>query len=108
MTFRLVVERSAQRDVDDAVAYLAARAPEQVVRFVDDLEMTFTGIAENPMLMPEVRPTVRVRGMTVFPYGVWYRVFPALELAEIFAVLHHRRGPEALNQRVSEYRDPEL
>lgn len=102
MTFRLVVEPSAQQDVDDALAYLAARAPEQVVRFVDDLEVTIAGITENPMLMPEVRPTVRVRGLTVFPYGVWYRVFPDLELAEVFAVLHHRRGPDALSQRVSE------
>jgi plasmid stabilization system protein ParE len=99
VTFRLVLERSAQLDVDDAVAYLAARAPEQVVHFVDDLEMTFAGIAENPMLMPEARPGVRVRGMTVFPYGVWYRVFPGLELAEVVAVLHHRRGPDALAKR---------
>lgn len=102
MTFRLVVQRSAQQDVDGAVDYLAVKAPELVNRFVDDLESTFAGIAENPLLMPEFRPAVRARAMTVFPYGVFYRVFVDLELVEVFAVLHHRRGPEALARRVSD------
>lgn len=75
MTFRLVVNRLAQRRADEIVDYLAAQAPEHVHRFIGDLESVLIGIAENPLLTAEVRPTVRTRNLTIFPFGVWYRIF---------------------------------
>jgi hypothetical protein len=36
----------------------------------------------------------------VFRYHVWYRVLPEIEHAEVFAVLHHGRGPNALEERL--------
>ena len=100
MTFRLIVDRSAQRDVDEAVEFLMGQAPDQVGRFLDDLQAAFDGISHNPLLTAEWRPGVRFRGLAVFSYGVWYRVFADLEIAEVFAVLHHRRGPDALGSRL--------
>lgn len=101
MTYRLVVTRLAQRDVEEAVGYLMAQAPEQADRLVDELETTFTGVAENPFLAAEVRPGIRFRSLSVFPYGVGYRLFLDRELVEVFAVLHHRRGPDTLDKRLA-------
>lgn len=100
MTVRVLFYREAQRDIEEIEAYLDANAPDQTERFVADLEAAIAGIAEHPLLRAEVRPGVRPESMTVFRYHLWYRVLAEIERAEIFAVPHHSRGPEALEERL--------
>jgi plasmid stabilization system protein ParE len=95
VTVHVFFYREAQRDIQEIEAYLDANAPDQTERFIGDLEAVVAGIAEHPLL----RPGVRHESMTVFRYHLWYRVLPAVERVEVFAVLHHRRGPSALEGR---------
>lgn len=100
MTFRVRVDAQAQRDFEDIEAYLDATAPDQTSRFLDDFEAAIVGISAHLLLRPERRLGVRHESMTVFRYHLWYRVFPEIEQVEVFAVLHHRRGPSALEDRL--------
>jgi plasmid stabilization system protein ParE len=89
VTFHVLLDDQSQRDFEEIEAYLDA-----------NFEATIAGIAEHPLLRPEVRPGVRHETLTVFRYHVWYRVLPEIEHAEVFAVLHHGRGPKALEERL--------
>lgn len=100
MTVHVLFYREAQRDIQEIEAYLDANAPDQTERFLDDLEAAIAGIAEHPLLRPEVRPGVRHESLIVFRYHLWYRVLPEINHAEVFAVLHHSRGPTALEERL--------
>lgn len=100
MTYHVLLDDQAQRDFEEIEAYLDANAPDQTARFLDDFEAAIGGIAEHPLLRPEVRPGVRHESLTVFRYHLWYRVLPEIEHAEVFAVLHHSRGPSALEDRL--------
>ncbi len=99
MTFHVLLDHQAQRDFEEVEAYLDAHAPEQTDRFIDDLEAAIKRIAAHALLRPEIRPGVRRESLTVFRYHLWYRVVPEIEQVEVFAVLHHRRGPDALASR---------
>ena len=99
MTFRVLLVDQAQYDFEGIEGYLDARAPEQSERFIRDFEETLGRIAAHALLRPEIRPGVRCESLVRFRYHLWYRVFPEIEQVEVFAVLHHRRGPEALEAR---------
>ena len=100
MTFTVLVDRDAQRDFEEIEAWLDSHAPEQTSRFIDDFADTLDAIARHPLLRPEIRPGARRESMRVFRYHLWYRVLPEIEHAEVFAVLHDRRGPNALANRL--------
>ncbi len=100
MTFSVVLDRDADGDVAQVVAWLDEFAPEQADRFVDDLAATLTAIGRHAMLRPELIAGSRRESMRRFPYHVWYSVIPEIRHAEVFAVLHFRRGPDALGERL--------
>jgi plasmid stabilization system protein ParE len=100
VTFRVLLDDQAQRDFEEIEAYLDANAPDQTTRFLEDFEAAITVIAEHPLLRHEVRPGVRHETLSVFRYHLWYRVLPEIEHAEVFAMLHHSRGPNALEERL--------
>jgi plasmid stabilization system protein ParE len=100
VTFHVLLDDQAQRDFEEIEAYLDTNAPDQTTRFLDDFEATIASIAKHPLLRHEVRPGVRHEALTVFRYHIWYRVLPGIEHAEVFAVLHHSRGPNALEERL--------
>lgn len=100
MTFHVLLDDQAQRDFEEIEAYLDANAPDQTAAFLDDFEAAISDIAELPLLRPEVRPGVRHESLKVFRYHLWYRVFPEIDHAEVFAVLHHSRGPNLLERRL--------
>ena len=100
MTFHLRLNHRAQRDIDDIVEYLDATIPEQTNRFLDDLDNALHRVRTHPTLRAEVRPGVRHESLTRFRYHLWYRTHLEIQLIEIFAVLHHRRGPRELTARL--------
>ena len=100
MTFSVLVDGDAQRDIEEIVAWLDVNAPDQSDRFLGDLDAALASIADHAMLRPEVLQGARRESLRIFSYHLWYLVLPEIEHAEVFAVLHHRRGPDALASRL--------
>ena len=100
MTYDVFLDRRAQRDLEEILLHLGAESPTLVGQFLDDFEAAIATIASHPLLRSEVRPAVRHESLARFHYHAWYRTFPDLEQAEVFAVLHHRRGEPALMSRL--------
>lgn len=100
MTFRVLLDGSAQRDFEQIEEWFYAHASDQAERFIDDFDTTQGVLAEHAMLRPEIRPDVRRESLRIFKYHLWYRTFSTIGLVEVFAVLHHHRGPNELNARL--------
>ena len=57
-------------------------------------------IGQHPKIAPESRETARHLNLRAFPYQIWYRVLDHAGVVEILAVVHNRRGPTALDERL--------
>jgi plasmid stabilization system protein ParE len=91
----LILHRLANNDIDDAVDYYAAHAPDIVDRFLESLRLTMTSVQRTPRTgSPSLAEHLAVENLRFktlgdFPYSVFY-----LDLdhaVRVVRVLHHRR-----------------
>jgi len=87
-------------DVADAVAWYRHEAPEQVSRFRDEFKKALVAIRSHPYLFPEREGPVRLHTMRTFPYGIWYIVNETTHETHVLAVLHLRRDPATVRERI--------
>ncbi len=95
MSYALVVEPSAARDVADAYAYYAEHGRGD--GFMAAVEHAFAQIAELPLMYPVTYGEVRRTLLRRFAYSVFFIV--EAELAIVLAVHHQRRDPESRPKR---------
>lgn len=100
MTYQVRLTSNARRDRDRVLIWYDAEAPEQTERFIDEFYVSARRLGDFPHSGPVVRRGTRRVSLHVFPYQLWYRVHEDAKVVEIIAVLHHRQGPEVLNQRI--------
>ena len=72
MSYTVRILANAQRDLADVEAYYDERAPHETERCLDEIEAALG----------------------------WYRLFEEERFVQVIAVLHHRRGDDALAERV--------
>lgn len=95
MTFELVVEPSAARDIADADAYYAQFAKADA--FLSAVDDVFELITSRPLMYPAVHGDVRRALLRRFPFSVFF-------LAEdhhvfVLAIHHQRRDPTSRPRR---------
>jgi plasmid stabilization system protein ParE len=93
----VVVREPARAEIRAAFDWYIARSPRAARRFVDALVEAIAEIENSPERFPVVHGTLRRRLLSQFPYGVYYKVFPAL--ISVVGVIHGRRHPEAWMQQ---------
>jgi toxin ParE1/3/4 len=94
---RLVLSRSAKRDLLDARRWYDERQPGLGQEFLACAEKAFKIICDHPSLFPRVDPRVRRARIERFPHGIFYSADSATVL--ILAVLHNARDPERWKAR---------
>lgn len=97
-TVRLLV--NAQRDLADIQAYYDELAPHETERCLDAIDEVLDWIGDYAHQPPASRYGLRHVSTETFRYYVWYRLFEAERYVQVVAVLHHRRGDNALTERV--------
>lgn len=97
-TVRLLA--NAQRDLANIEAYYDEHAPHETERCLDAIEAALDWIAAYAHQPAESRFGLRHVSTETFRYYVWYRLFEQERFAQVVAVLHHRRGDDALAERV--------
>jgi hypothetical protein len=80
--------------------FIAGGNGDLIELFRADVDAAVGLISRHPTLRPELYPNARHEVTRKFTYHLWFRVFPEIELAEVFAVLHERRGPDVLSTRL--------
>lgn len=91
MTFELVVEPSAARDIADADAHYAQFGKADA--FLSTIDNVFEHLTSRPLMYPAVHGDVRRALLRRFPFSVFFIV----EGARVFvlAIHHQRRDPAA-------------
>jgi len=89
MTFELVVEPSAARDIADADAHYAQFGKADA--FLSAIDNVFEQLTSTPLMYPAVHGDVRRALLRRFPFSVFFIV----ERSRVFvlAVHHQRRDP---------------
>ena len=92
--YRIQVGRLAERQLDNALAWYAEQAPEQVPRLLASVSSAQSRIALTPFLSREIEPGLRRMALKVFPYHLWYTVDD--DDVTIVAMTHFRQDTSYL------------
>lgn len=92
MSFRLVIRRDAEADLNDAYAWYEEQRIGLGEVFLDTVEAALTDIAANPKLHPVVHQEVRRALIRRFPFGIHYLVED--DAVVVLAVFHASRDPK--------------
>lgn len=100
MTYAVRIRVDAERDIQQATAWYATEAPEQVSRFKAALRAAADRAAWRPMLTAVVRADARRIHLDAFPYAIYYLVHEQLETIEVVALVHDREDPSPKRTRL--------
>jgi plasmid stabilization system protein ParE len=97
MASRFIVRPPAEADLEDAARWYDAERAGLSGRFLNDVDRTFSRIAERPLQFPLVAGDVRRALLHTFPYAVYFRTPD--DAVVVLAVLHLRRSPKVWRGR---------
>lgn len=95
----IVIEPSAQADIDTAVAWYDENEYEMGSAFLRQLRATLASVLEKPARYPRARPGLHRAKMQRFPYTIFYSFGEGT--VYVIAVLHHRRDASVLDARLN-------
>jgi toxin ParE1/3/4 len=82
----------AKKEMIEAAEFYGSRVRSLGTKFVRAVEEAVASIQHNPRACPMVRPGIRKRLLTKFPYAIVYRDFPDSIVIVAIAHLHRRPG----------------
>jgi plasmid stabilization system protein ParE len=93
----IILRPQAQADVDAALAWYDRQGAGLAQRLLEELDIAFGRIRENPGQFPFVEQPVRRTLLHKFPYSVYF--VHDREVASVLAVVHQKRHPETWKHR---------
>jgi plasmid stabilization system protein ParE len=97
MTTRVVVQPQSDLDIQAAALWYEEQQNGLGMRFLDELDLVFRRIKENPRQFPRVEAEIHRALLHRFPYGVYFLV--ESEEVTVLAVLHLHRHPDVWKGR---------
>ncbi len=91
MSLEVRFRKEAERDLLDAVFWYEEQRRGLGSDFLAEIQTSLAALAENPMRHPVIHKNIRRALVRRFPFGIQYRVEPALII--IVAVMHGSRNP---------------
>mgnify|MGYP001587010758 CR=1 FL=1 len=93
--------KTAQYEVDDAVAWYDSQSPNMGIQFLDDIDRAIRRIAAYPLSSVEIEQGLRRCLLSRFPYGIIYGIDS--ETIIVVAVAHLHREPRYwINRTIAE------
>lgn len=97
MARRLVVQRQSDLDIQAAAVWYEDQRAGLGMRFLDELDVVFRRIEDNPSQFPRIDDDVRRALFRHFPYGVYFT--EGTDALAVLAVLHLHREPDMWKSR---------
>jgi len=97
MARRLVVQPQSDLDIQAAAVWYEDQRSGLGSRFLDELDLVFQRIKDNPQQFPRVEGDAQRALLRHFPYGVYFLV--ESEEIIVLAVLHLHREPDMWKSR---------
>ncbi|MDR1079034.1 MAG: type II toxin-antitoxin system RelE/ParE family toxin [Propionibacteriaceae bacterium] len=104
MTWTLVVLPLAVQDIRQAASYYQDVAPQQVDRFLDNVQAIIAGFGDQPYASTPHPNGLRRRSVKVFPHSVWADLDEDTKTIAIIGVVHRKRDPRIIDERTEERR----
>ena len=98
MSYRLIVDASAEDDMNVAYRWYEERSPGLGARFLDEIDGCFRRIGLNPVSYPEVEAGIRRALPHTFPYLVFYALDG--ESIHVLGVVHAAQDPAYIASRL--------
>lgn len=95
MAYKVVIGKSAQRDIREALDWYAGESIVALERFLVSLYSRFEDLSEHPESFGFVkqRPRFRKVKLQKFPYYIVFRIDEARSTILVVAVIHVKRNP---------------
>ena len=90
--------KTAQFEVDDAVAWYDSQSPNLGIQFLDDIDRAIRRIAAYPLSSVEIEQGLRRCLLSRFPYGIIYGIDSKTII--VVAVAHLHREPRYWIDRI--------
>lgn len=100
MSYTVRLLANAQRDLSDIEVYYDEHVPHETDHCLDAIQSSLEWIELHAHQPAAGRFGLRHVSTETFRYYVWYRLFKEERFVQVVAVLHHRRGDDALAERV--------
>ncbi|MEY4705495.1 MAG: hypothetical protein RL042_1700 [Nitrospirota bacterium] len=97
MARRLIVQLQSDLDIQAAALWYEDQRSGLGSRFLDELDLVFGRIVDNPRQFPRVDGNVHRAILRHFPYGVYF--LAESEDINVLAVLHLHREPDMWKSR---------
>ena len=97
MARQLVVQPQSGLDIQAAAVWYEDQRSGLGARFLDELDLVFQRIKDNPLQFPSVEGDVHRSLLNHFPYGVYF--LAESDDIRILAVLHLHREPDMWKSR---------
>lgn len=91
--YKLIIQKSAQLDLDEAFIWYEEKRVDLGFRFIDDFENTITKIIANPFFASRVDDELRSASLKVFPYEIVYTINEVNYTIIVIAINHFKRAP---------------
>jgi plasmid stabilization system protein ParE len=98
MSLPLVFRRTAQKELDESVAWYENKRVGLGGEFRTEIEKYLERISNQPQLFSRIRGQVRRVVLRRFPYSIYD--LPESDRIVVMAVCHARRAPENLERRL--------
>jgi addiction module RelE/StbE family toxin len=92
MVYEVKLLRKAAKDIEEICQYLSQFYPGTPGRFLDELEKTLDGLAQNPYMSVEYEGNKAYRRLIVQDYLVFYKIAKPGRVVKIYRVLHGKRN----------------
>jgi plasmid stabilization system protein ParE len=101
MTFRVVIEKEAEREFGEAVDFYDKREPGVGQRFAHELRAFFKTVCEDPARFPlATRLTRKAKMPKPWPYSVFFAIKRNTSEVVISTIWHGSRNPDELKRRL--------
>ncbi len=100
MSWQVIIEASAQTDIDEAFVWYEEQSIGLGYRFINSLNDVIIKIARNPYFTSILFEEVRSASLPVFPYEVLYLTDSVKQVVFILAVGHQHRKPGWFAERL--------
>jgi plasmid stabilization system protein ParE len=92
--YKIILEKSAQSDIREAIRYYNSISPRLGSRFYSDLKDRLQVLSVNPHIFQIKYRDVKACELKIFPFLIHYQVNSNSQAIHILAVIHTSRNPK--------------
>ncbi len=97
---KIIIERGAERDLQDGLRWYRKRSDQAADNFLVELDAVLARLLKDPGRHRLIGPDVRAIRLERYPYRLIYRIIEETQTLKVYAAAHDKRQPEYWQRRI--------